>query len=42
MTDELSAALADDIYAEHVNAKMEARLAQLKESSAIVYAESED
>ncbi len=42
LTDELSAALADDIYAEHVNAKMEARLAQLKESSAIVYAESED
>ena len=39
LTDELSEALKEDIYSERVNSKTEARLAELKETAEIIYAQ---
>lgn len=39
LTDDLSEALKEDVYSERVNSKMEARLAELKETAEIIYAQ---
>ncbi len=41
LTEDLTAALESDIYAERTDAKMELRLAELKEASEIIYTETE-
>ena len=40
LTEDLTAALESDIYTERADAKMELRLAELKEASEIVYSEN--